>query len=82
MFRGKVDYPPISHVFSRKINDLHGIQLLKKLYYIIKVPLPFIGTFGIFSVQKCCQNLIFLFRGKVGYSTFCGILTIFSTILN
>ena len=49
-------------------------------YY--QVPLPFIGTFSIFSVQKCCQNLAFLFRGKVGYSTFCGILTIFSTILN
>ena len=48
-------------------------------YY--QVPLPF-GTFMIFSVQKCCQNLTFLFKGKVGYSTFCGISNIFSTILN
>ena len=49
-------------------------------YY--QVSLPFIGTFMIFSAQKCCQSLTFLFRGKVGYSTFSGISAIFSTILN
>ena len=47
-----------------------------------QVSLPFNGTFRIFSAQKCCQNLTFLFKGKVGYSTFCGISTIFSMILN
>ena len=49
-------------------------------YY--QVLLPLIGTFRIFLAQKCCQNLTFLFRGKVGYCTFSGISTIFSTILN
>ena len=47
-------------------------------YY--QIPLPFIGTFGIFSAQKYCQNVTFLFRGKVGYSTFFGISTILNEI--
>ena len=35
-----------------------------------------------FSAQNCCQNLNFLFSGKVGYPTFFSIFTIFSTILH
>ena len=49
-------------------------------YY--QAPLPFIGTFRIFSAQKCCQNLTFLFRGNVGHSTLSGISTFCSIILN
>ena len=56
---------------------LHGVKLLSGMNFN-----PFIGTFRIFSAQKCCQNLPFLFRGKVYYSTFCDISTIFNLILN
>ena len=64
-----------SHVFLSK-----KIICMESNYY--QVPLPFIATLRIFSAQKCCQNLTFLFRGKVGYSAICSISTIFSIILN
>ena len=35
------------YIFSRKIDNLHGVELLSG------IPLPFVGTFGIFSAQKC-----------------------------
>ena len=41
----------------------------------------FVGTFMLFLGQKC-QNVAFLFRGKVHYSTFSNTLTIFSTVLH
>ena len=53
-----------------------------KIYLLSRIPLPFVGTLRIFSAQKCCQNLTFLLEVGVGYSTFCSILTILSTILH
>ena len=54
----------ISYVFSHKIDNLHGFKLLSG------IPLPFVLTLKIFSVQKCCQNLTFFIRGKVGIPHF------------
>ena len=48
----------ISHVFSRKINNLHGGKLLSGIL------LPFVGTFRIFSAHIFCQNLISLLEVK------------------
>ena len=79
-FRGKVGYPTfhffsfsfffffclfaisihISYVFSRKIGNLQGVKLLSG------IPLPFIGTFRMFSAQKCCQILTILLEIKWG----------------
>ena len=77
-FRGKVGYPTFLIFFFFFFTIVIHISHV----FSRKINILHLVSFRIFSAQKCCQKLRFLFRGKRQYSRCCSILTIFSTILH